>query len=288
MNARCIMSFLQISSKKQKEKNMCQKNSVFEIDEASVPVSIYQKNPVRTKKIRKNDFPDKGWDTVLGAQREAHKLKYCLIRNKELANRPYTWFATINFHDVSSPKSAAASWKKSCRKLKEKGAVGGYIREVNTRNRLHYHLLFRSEHTKETLAAIINRSLPDRSSEPWHMNLKKVRTSDWDLFAYLGKSKVPGKNAAGKMVEDRYAEKRLLMKKKIGLRKLGAFGFFWIKSRVQLWKENIATSKRIDEGLQVAGVREEVQATYERHNGRIPLREIERELGYHAATKSIA
>lgn len=274
---------LESVSSNQKELNMNEKNDDQEV------FPIYQLNPHYTKVLKKGDFPDKGWtETILGAQKEAKKLKYCLVKNKELAGTPYTWFVTVNFHEAMLPKASAALWTKACRKLKDKGVKSFWSREVNSESKLHYHLILLSEHTEKSIKEIFTKSLPKKTEAGWHFSVKRIAANDWDLFAYVGKAKEPGLDADGMPIDDRYAEKRLLLKKGIGLRKVGSLGGFWVNSRARIWADCREVEATIARGLEMPGVVEAARDLYAVYGGDIPFKKIQRDLAYQAGFKAVS
>ena len=247
---------------------------------SSVPDDkIFQTKPLRTKS---SNFKLKSWtETVHGYLNEAKNLTTCLIRNRELAKAPYTLFLTIYVDAVMQPKAINDWWRKASRNLNRSGVVALWVREPTRTNKVHYHLLLRSIHSKEQLTTIIEECLPSRASGRWHKNIKKVRPRDGRLLRYITKAKTAGKTKSGVYLSDLYHKKRLLFKSGLGIRKVGTIGKFWVKSRKAIWDDVKAREKRIAEGLEQPNVRRLANYAYEFVDGYVPLPQIERNFGYY-------
>lgn len=246
---------------------------------------IFQTTPPWTKT---SNFKLKSWtETVQGYLNEAKNLTTCLIRNRELAKRPYTLFLTIYVDVTMQPKAINDWWKKAARNLQRKGVVAIWVREPTRTNRVHYHLLLRSIHTKEQLATIIEESLPSRKTGRWHKNIKVVRKRDGRLLRYITKAKTAGETKSGIYLSDLYRRKRLLFKSGLGIRKHGTIGRFWSKSKEAIWEDVKAREKRIAEGLEQPNVKRLAQHAYEFVDGYVPLRQIERNFGYYPDSPGI-
>lgn len=240
---------------------------------------IYQKKPLWSKpSVHKL----KSWtDTIEGYLYEAKKLTTCLLHNRKLAKQPYTWFVTIYVDFVMPPKQVTDWWKKAVRNLQRKGVVALWVREPTSTNKVHYHILLRSRHSKNDLTEIIEASLPSRKLGRWHKNIKQIDKSDYRLLHYISKAKTAGKTKSGKFVTDLNRKKRLLFKSGLGIRKHGAIGAFWVKSKEAIWNDVKAKEKRIAEGLAQENVKRLAEHAYEFVCGAVPLRRIERNFGYH-------
>jgi hypothetical protein len=246
---------------------------------------IYQKKPLWSQPaVHKL----KSWtETVEGYLNEAKKLTNCLFRNRKLAREPYTWFVTIYVDVVMEPKAINEWWKKAVRNLQRKGVVALWVREPTSTNKVHYHLLLRSRHSKSQLVNIIEESLPSRGLGRWHKNIKPVDGSDWRLLHYITKAKTAGETKSGKYVTDLYRSKRLLFKRGLGIRKHGTIGAFWVKSKEGIWRDVQAKEKRIAEGLAQKNVKRLAEYAYEFMGGTVPLRKIERNFGYYSNSSGI-
>lgn len=239
---------------------------------------IFQAKPLFSKP---SQFKAKSWtETIEGYQYEAKKLTTCILNNRKLLGRPYSWFVTIYIWDVMPPNEAAKLWTKVCRNLRRLGIIALWVREPTKKNKVHYHLLVSSQQTEKDLLATIEAAMPPRSEVGWHKNIKAVDNRWWLPF-YITKAKIKGK-FKGKTVPDKYASKRLLFQSKTQLRKHGTIGKFWIKSIAQLWKEVQLVEQRIANGLQDQRVKELAKYVYDLVQGYVPLKQIERNYGYHA------
>ena len=240
---------------------------------------IFQQKPLWSKS---SNFKLKSWtETVQGYLNEAQKLTTCLIRNRELARQPYTWFLTIYVDVIMKPKAINDWWRQASRNLHRNGVVALWVREPTRTNKVHYHLLLRSTHSRDDLETIIEKSLPSRTLGRWHKNFKPVKKRDGRLLRYITKAKTSGKTKAKVYVADLYRKKRLLFKSGIGIRKVGTIGKFWFKSRESIWKDVVAQEKRISEGLAKKNIKRLAQHAYEFVGGYVPLTQIERNFGYY-------
>ena len=230
----------------------------------------------------------KSWtDTIQGYLNEAKKLTHCLLENRKLARQPYTWFVTIYMDVVMQPKEINDWWKKSVRNLQRKGVIAIWVREPTRTNKVHYHLILRSHHSKDELIRIIEQSLPSRQLGRWHKNVEQIEGSDWRLLHYFTKAKCGGYTESGKYVADLYAKKRLLFKSGLGIRKVGTIGPFWVKRREEIWQKVKDTEKRIAEGLADERVRKLAKHAHELINGYYSLKQIERNFGADAQSPVI-
>lgn len=241
---------------------------------------IYQKKPIWTQP---SSHKLKSWTgTVEGYLNEAKKLTTCLFQNRKLAKEPYTWFVTIYMDVVMDPKAVNDWWKRAVRNLQRSGVVALWVREPTRTNKVHYHLLLRSEHTQRQLINIIESSLPDRKLGRWHKNIKPVEGSDWRLLHYISKARTAGKTKSGRFVKDLYIKKRLLFKSGLGIRKHGTIGAFWVTSKEALWSDVKEKEKRIADGLATENVKRLALYAYEFAGGYVPLKRIERTFGYYS------
>src|SRR5262249_25910213 len=89
---------------------------------------IYQSKPVYSKPSL---HQPKGWtDTTLGYIREAKQWALCVIRNRTLMKRPYTWAVHINLNVEYPPDQISPMWKKVVRKLEDRGIVALWVRKA--------------------------------------------------------------------------------------------------------------------------------------------------------------
>jgi len=134
---------------------------------------VYQKKPLRSKP---SQYPAKSWtDTVEGYLNEAKQLTMCILRNRRLMRRPYTWLVTINFEVELEPSRIATLWTKISRKMREQGVVAIWVREPSRANKVHHHLLLRNPIDRANLERIVEESMPSRKQVKWHKNLKENR-----------------------------------------------------------------------------------------------------------------
>ena len=62
---------------------------------------IFQKNPVFSKP---SQFKPKGWtDTTVGYIREANQSAMCILRNRKLMTRPYSWVVHLDLNEELPP-----------------------------------------------------------------------------------------------------------------------------------------------------------------------------------------
>jgi len=206
---------------------------------------LFQENPIFSKP---SIYRAKGWtETVEGYVNEAKQLAVCLLRNRRLMQTSYTWFLTINFECVLPPAEIKRAWTEICRKLRAKGIVALWVREVSRTNRVHHHLLLRTPISRTALERVVAECLPDQEALPTHSKLLVVN-DEWRLVHYLAKAKITG-YVQGEPVDDYYAEKRLLFKPNLGLKKFGTLGSFWGRPKRELWQEVIEEELRISEAL---------------------------------------
>ena len=245
----------------------------------SVPAEkIFQTKPLWTKQ---SAHQLKSWtDTIEGYLNEAKKLTTLLFLNRKLAKEPYTWFITIYVDVEMKPKEITAWWKKAVRNLQRKGIVAIWVREPTRTNKVHYHLLLRGDHSKKDLIQIVEESLPSRKLGRWHKNINPIVGSDWRILHYITKAKTRGKTKSGANVSDLYVKKRLMFKPRLGIKKVGNIGQFWIKPKDEIWSDVVAKEKRIADGLEQPNVKKLAQYAFEFIQGYVPLREIERNFGY--------
>ena len=212
---------------------------------------IYKTNPPITNN---SNFPKGTWtDTIDGYIYEAKKLTYCLLENKKLAGKPYTFFVTINFHQALTLKKINAfyneNWIANCEKLKKKGLIACWIIEGSKENKIHFHLVVLSNHTHKELAKIFEDCLPIRKSNGgWHKKIEHIKENDFRLLHYFTKGKLTGKTKKGREVDDLYKNKRILFKKRLGIKKLGSIGEFWFHSREKIWEDNCKKESKIAYG----------------------------------------
>ena len=206
-------------------------------DERDNGSTIYQTDPIISKP---SQFKAKGWcETVEGYLYEATKLAQCILRNQHNMRRSYEWSVTINLDTQLAPNAISASWTKTCRTLRRCGIVALWVREPNKANKIHYHLIIKNKISKKELENTIEDAMPPREIIPWRKCVEPIR-DDWYYCHYIAKARI------GKM-DDRYADKRLLFKARLKLKKYGTIGAFWEPSKSKeerrLWEEIKAIEK---------------------------------------------
>lgn len=255
---------------------------------------LYQRNPLKEKRNRYR-LPsgqlakETGWtDSLASYEYEANKLTRCLEINRNLAKSNYTWFVTINVRTYMNPAEIQAFWTNAKEKLRHKGLVALWVLEFTLKSKAHYHLLVRSSHTKRELEKLIESSLPKRSVVAWHkriLTVEKAPANQPDrLLFYITKARLAIHTKAGvKPNHDRYASQRRLPKPRLGLRKFGNIGPFWVKRKAAIWDEVVAIENRISYGLSQAGVAALADHVYEflgTGNDVIKLEQLRRKFGY--------
>jgi hypothetical protein len=251
---------------------------------------LFQSDPLE---YRQSSFKPKGWtDTVVSYLNEAKKEATLLVRNRKLQGHRYRWDVGINFEVEQTPKQITDTWAKVRRKLKAAGVVAYRIIEITTdgnghpTNRVHYHLIVKSEHTKADLERAIDQSIPERI--PFHKHVKPIE-NEWGYILYILKAKVEGWNKQGRWVKDLYAAERLMFRPKLGIRKVATVGNFWAnKSKATIWTEIKNQERLIAENLQRPEIARLVKYIYEIYFGRKePLKDIQRSIGLHADDEGI-
>jgi hypothetical protein len=242
---------------------------------------IYQNNPVYSKP---SQYKPKGWtDSVLGYINEAKQWAMCVLRNRRLMKRRYTWAVHINLNEEYPPDQISPMWKKVARKLEDKGIVALWVREPNRLNKLHYHIIVKNEISEADLKRAIEDAMPPRSVVKWRKRVEEIK-KEWRLCHYVFKAKVRGRNKKGILVDDLYRGKRLLFRANMPFKKVGTIGDFWEggKSKKKRWDEIKAIEKKIGEGLEKPNVRRLAEYVYDLIGGYISLKNIERSFGAEA------
>ncbi len=252
--------------------------------------SLFQSDPL---KYRQSSFKPKGWtDTVESFLNEAKKEATLLLRNRQLQGHRYRWDVGINFEIDQTAKEISETWAKVGRKLNLAGVVAYRILEITTdgngcpTNRVHYHLIVKSDHTKADLEQIIDQTIP--TGIPYHKHVKPI-DNEWGFILYILKARVEGWNKAGRWVKDKYADERILFRPNLNIKKVAKVGEFWAnKSKATIWSEIKDKQGRIGENLQRPEVARLVKFIHEDFFGRqIARKEIERSIGLHADVEGI-
>jgi len=247
---------------------------------------LFQTNPTYHKP---SQYPAKGWtETVEGYINEAKQWAMCINRNRKLMKRPYTWVVHLNLNEEVSPEYVAPMWNKVTRKLKRKGVVCLWVREVNRLNKIHYHIIVKNRISSDDLKSAIEDSMPPRSEVVWRKRVEEIK-SQWHLAYYVVKAKIRGTTKAGKVVKDLYRRKRLLFKPHLGFRKAGTIGKFWEqgKSKTKMWADIKAIEAKIAEGLENPDVVKLVDHVADMLGDGVPRSRIERSFGYWSDAPSV-
>jgi hypothetical protein len=232
----------------------------------------------------------KGWtDTVVGYCNEASKEATLLLRNRLLQGHPYTWDVGINFELEQTPKQISDTWSKVRRKLNQAGVVAYRVLETTTdghgkpTNRVHYHLLVKSQHTKHELEGIIDRSIPE--GIPYHKHIKPIK-NQWGFICYILKARVEGRR--GEWLKDLYRNERILFRPNLGIKKIATVGKFWTKPKAKIWEEIKAQEEQIGNNLEEKKLRRLVNFVHEDFfGGQMARKDIERSIGRHADNDGI-
>ena len=247
---------------------------------------IYQTDPVYSKL---SQFKPKGWtDSTLGYINEAKQWAMCILKNRQMMKRPYTWAVHINLNEELPPKDIGPMWDKAKRKLKERGIVCLWLREPNSLNKVHYHIIVKNHISEKELKKAIDEAMPSRKLVKWRKRVEPI-INEWRLAHYVVKAKVKGRTKKGKLVNDLYRHKRLLFKPNLPFRKVGTIGDFWEqgKSKTKIWDDIKATEKRIAEGLEDPDVERLAEYVHDWIGGYYPLAQVRRSFGYWADTPAI-
>jgi hypothetical protein len=241
--------------------------------------NIFQRQTVRSKPSL---FKPKGWtDSLESYINEAGKLRTLILRNRRLAGQPYTWHVTINVESVQTPAEIKTLWDRACRSLRDSGIVALWVREPTKSNKVHYHLILRTQITRKELEKVIKAAMPKKQPGQkragWHKSIKPV-TDDWQLAHYVTKAKIAG-SVRGRRVDDYYASKRLLFVSGLPFNKVGMVGDFWVKPKGKMWDDVKAVEKKIAEGLAKPNVRRLAKYAYDLIGGYFKLKDIERSIG---------
>ena len=242
---------------------------------------IYQTNPEYSKP---SQYKPKGWtDTTLGFITEAKQWAMCILRNRRLMQRPYTWAVHINLNEEYPPDEFSPMWKKVARKLEDRGIVCLWVREPNRLNKLHYHIIVKNQISKADLKQAIEDAMPSRNVVQWRKRVEPIK-NEWRLCHYVVKAKVKGYNKQSVFKTDLYGAKRLLFKANMPFRKVGTIGDFWEqgKSKTKMWEDIKAIEKKIGDGLEKPNVKRLAEYVHDYINGYIPLKKIERSFGHDA------
>lgn len=244
---------------------------------------FFQRTPVFNKPTR---FAPKSWtESTTSYCAEAKRLTACILRNRRSSGRPIVWFVTIYVWPILHPSEIASLWKKSCRKLKQRGMTAIWVREPTRSNKVHYHILVVAPIDEAELVAAVEAAMPPRKQIGWHKKILAV-SNEWWLTNYVTKNKIAGRKK-GKLLADKHAPKRLLFKTNTKLKKFGAIGDFWVRPKKVLWREICEIERRISDGLLDRRVRCLAAHAHRFIQGYIPLKKIERSFGFDSNGRAV-
>jgi hypothetical protein len=208
-----------------------------------------------------------------------------LLANRALLRRQggdYHWAITINVETDLTPEQIKKSWQLAALRMKRAGVVAYWVREPSRSNRCHYHLVCTSDHTARALKRIVSGAKP--RGQTWHTRIEPIE-NPFCWVRYILKSKAIGERN-GRIVQDLYAEKRLLFRPNLGIDKVGYFGGFWVKPKQGMWKAIASNEKKIADGLKRKGVPKLLgYLLNDFFGGQIPEKELKRLLGTNAGQK---
>ncbi len=174
---------------------------------------LYQKKP---DYHHNSKYTPNSWtSSVESAQYMGHKLQTCLYLNRRISQKPYRWFLTIYFHRLMTPETISEQWTEICGRLRRNGLIAFWIREFTIKSKVHYHLLIVNDISQKELERIVEKSVTrNPNTGTWHKQVKPIN-KDWNLLAYIAKSKVSG-FVKGKYTVDKYAKKTTSLSSQFG------------------------------------------------------------------------
>ncbi len=185
---------------------------------SSLTTKLYQEKPAYSKP---SHHKPKGWtDSILGYLREAKQWAKCLFRNRRQMERPYTWAVHINLNEHVPVETISPLWAKVKRKLVERGVVAFWAIEANRLNKLHFHLIIKSNISEAALKKAIDESMPSRKAVKWRKRVEPIR-NELRLCYYVVKAMIGGYNKQGVWLNDLHGQKRLLFHPNMPFKKVG-------------------------------------------------------------------
>ncbi len=246
--------------------------------DSTQPEKLYQLRP--KKRVRPWGYPEDGWYTVDGYIYEADQLSRCVAwARRQYFNDEFTFFASINITEDLTADQMKKLWSKVCRYLKNNHVVAIYTCEVSRRsNRFNYHLLPRS-HTpnlKELMKFAMKGVKTNIKVEPYNPGEGRF------TVRYMTKAKTAKYKNGVLVSNDRWARKRVLLRRELKMRKYGTIGDFWPQgiNKDALWDEIKAHERKIAAGLQQPGAEEYALELHELIQGYFPLNRVRRSVGY--------
>jgi hypothetical protein len=222
------------------------------------------------------DRPSESWTRSLADYYHAADcLVGALLHNAALGAKPKLAL-TINVLDELSAEDHKAHWSECCRRLKAAGIVGHWVREVNRRNRLHYHLSLLNDTGPDECRRIVEAALP--RTVPYRLHVQACDDyRGW--FRYVCKAKTRR--------QDQWAGKRVLFRPSTGLFKHGAIGRYWVKPKKQLWAEGKPARQQAQEGARTEGFHRVFKAAVDLVGDWFRPAEIRFRLAFYAQTDEV-
>jgi hypothetical protein len=165
----------------------------------------------------------------------------CVLRNRKLMKRPYTWAVHINLNEEYRPDQVSPMWKKVARKLEDRCIVALWVREPNRLNKLHYHIIVKNQISKADLKKAIEDAMPPWSVVKWRKRVEQIK-NEWRLCHSVFKAKAKGRTKKGVLVNDLYRHKRLLFLPKMPFKKVAPSVTFGKAARA---RRNCGTRSRL-------------------------------------------
>jgi uncharacterized protein (UPF0332 family) len=212
---------------------------------------LYQAQPLFINPKKK--YQTTWTDSIQGYCYEAIVLtKVCILNEKYLGHR-YKWKIDLTISPEITIDQHKTIWTKATRVLSRLGMNALWVREINKRNKIHYHLTVCNNVAVSEIQSMIEQAMPKRSDIKWNIWIRPI-TNSFGWLAYSVKSKVSAV-IDGRYVADKYRHKRLLFQKGLNIRKHGTIGNFWAEgwNKSKLWKEIIARERRISKATEDYG-----------------------------------
>jgi hypothetical protein len=247
------------------------------IDSKPAP-KLFQVRP--KKRVRPLGFTEDGWYTLDGFLYESDKLARCVQwARRRYFNSEFTFFVSINITQDLTAADMKAVWSKACRYLTGKKVVAMYTCEVSRRsNRFNYHLLVRSQ-TPDLMALL------KFATKTVKTNIKVEAYNPGEgrfTVRYMVKAKTAKYHNGEIVSRDRWARKRVLLRRELKMRKYGFIGPFWPQgmNKESIWKEIVAHERKINDGLQQPGAEEYAAELHELIGGYFSLQRVRRSVGF--------
>lgn len=173
------------------------------------------------------DWRCNSWKTVNGYRRQSRKYATCLIRNP----RPYHDHVVVSIDADLTIEDHRRLWSKIARQLRRRGVVAFWVREINRRGRVHYHLVTATEVAPTTYTDL------ELDHDHVRVEVEPIR-SRRNVCCYVVKSR------------DIHADSRRYFHSDNSLDKIGTVGRFWAKPQRAIWSEVIAHERELSDHRQ--------------------------------------